>query len=219
MSVSEQITRLQGLRDRLRTKLSGMGLAESTADLEDCTVAVEGIADNGAVSKKLDTTTTSYAVPAGFHNGSGTVSIELEEKTVTANGDVTPTAGKVLSKVTVNVENAPTLQEKSVTPTKSEQSVTPDEGYDGLSQVTVGAIPANFADVTNVTVSPTDVLANKVFVDSTGAEKAGTMVNNGAVTATIDGLTVTSYTVPAGYHNGSGTVSLTDDIETALAAI
>lgn len=219
MSVSEQITRLQGLRDGLRTKLTSLGLTEAAADLEDCTTAVEGIADNGAVSKKLDTTTTSYTVPAGYHNGSGTVSIELEEKTVTANGDVTPTAGKVLSKVTVNVENAPTLQEKSVTPTKSEQSVTPDEGYDGLSQVTVGAIPANFADVTNVTVSPADVLANKVFVDSTGAEKAGTMVNNGAVTATIDGLTTTSYTVPAGYHSGTGTVSLTDDIETALAAI
>ena len=219
MSVSEQITRLQGLRDRLRTKLTSLGLTETAADLEDCTTAVEGIADNGAVSKKLDTTTTSYTVPAGYHNGSGTVSIELEEKTITANGDVTPTAGKVLSKVTVNVENAPTLQEKSVTPTKSEQSVTPDEGYDGLSQVTVGAIPANFADVTNVTVSPADVLANKVFVDSTGAEKAGTMVNNGAVAGTIDGLITTSYTVPAGYHNGSGTVKLTDDIETALAAI
>ena len=39
------------------------------------------------------------------------------------------------------------------------------------------------------------------------------------VCATIDGLTQTSYTVPAGYHSGSGTVRLTGDIETALAAI
>ena len=45
------------------------------------------------------------------------------------------------------------------------------------------------------------------------------MVNNGAVTATIDGLTTMSYTIPAGYHSGAGTVTLTDDIETALAAI
>ena len=34
----------------------------------------------------------------------------------------------------------------------------------------------------------------------------------------FDGLTVTSYTVPAGYTSG-GTVSLTDDIEQALAMI
>lgn len=219
MSVSEQITRLQELRDRLRSKLNGIGLAEPSADLEACTTAIEAIADNGAVSKKLDTSTTSYTVPQGYHNGSGTVSIELEEKTVTTNGDVIPTPGKVLSKITVNVDNAPILQTKSVTPTKSEQTVMPDEGYDGLSQVTVGAIPANYADVSKVTAAQADVLANKVFIDSTGAEKAGTMVNNGAVVGTIDGLITTSYTVPAGYHNGSGTVKLTDDIETALAAI
>ena len=47
----------------------------------------------------------------------------------------------------------------------------------------------------------------------------GSMTNVGAITATIDGLTTMSYTVGAGYHNGSGTVSLTSDIEDALAAI
>ena len=45
------------------------------------------------------------------------------------------------------------------------------------------------------------------------------MPNNGAISGTIDGLTTTSYTVPSGYHSGSGTVSLTSDIEDALAAI
>ena len=52
-----------------------------------------------------------------------------------------------------------------------------------------------------------------------GAEAAGTMPNNGAVQASIDGLTQTEYTVPAGYHTGTGKVSLTGDIEEALAAI
>lgn len=110
-------------------------------------------------------------------------------------------------------------QQKTVTPTKSVQNVTADDGYDGLSAVIVGAIPDAYQDVTGVTASAGDVLANKLYVDSTGALKAGTMPNNGAVAVTIDGLHVTSYTIPAGYHTGTGKVSLTDDVESALAAI
>lgn len=219
MSISEQIARLQQLKTRLRSKLMLLSLASEENTLEECVAAVEAIADNGAVSQKLDTTTGSYTIPAGYHNGSGTVSIDLEEKTVTANGVVTPTAGKVLSKITVNVQNAPTLQEKTAVPSKSLQEILPDEGYDGLSKVRVEAIPASYADITGVTASAGDVLTGKVFVDSTGAQKSGTMANNGAVAATIDGLNTTSYTIPAGYHSGSGTVTLTNDIENALAAI
>lgn len=219
MSISEQIARLQQLKERLRTKLTALKLASEENTLEECVAAVESIANNRAVSQKLDTTTASYTVPAGYHNGSGTVSVELEEKTVTANGVVTPTAGKVLSKITVNVENAPTLQEKTAVPSKEAQEIVADEGYDGLSKVSVQAIPANFADVTGVTVSAADVLSGKVFVDSTGAQKSGEMANNAAVSATINGLDTTSHVIPAGYHNGSGTVKLTDDIENALAAI
>ena len=82
---------------------------------------------------------------------------------------------------------------------------------------------AIYADTSDSTGTAADVLDGKIVYgyDSTGkkAKKlTGTMANNGAIAATIDGLTVTSYEVPAGYTSG-GTVSLTNDIETALAAI
>lgn len=220
MSISTQITRLQTIRNAIRDALIALGvITDSAADFEDCQTAIESIKNRGEIAVTLDTSTKSKTIDSGYYKG-GSVSIVTQEKTATANGDITPDAGKVLSKVTVNVSSeAPTLQEKSVTPTKSVQEITNDEGYDGLSKVTVGAIPAAYQDVTGVTAEAGDVLANKVFVDSTGATVPGTMQNNGTVEAKINGLTVTSYTVPGGYHSGEGTVSLTNDIETALAAL
>ena len=61
--------------------------------------------NRGAVTKTLDTSTTSYTIPSGYHNGSGKVSVSLEEKTATPTTSaqtITPSSGKVISKVTVN---------------------------------------------------------------------------------------------------------------------
>ena len=70
----------------------------------DGTVTTGTMPNNGAVNKTLDVTTISYAIPKGYHSGTGKVQIVLETKTVTPTKsvqDITPTAGKVLSKVTV----------------------------------------------------------------------------------------------------------------------
>ena len=101
-----------------------------------------------------------------------------------------------------------------MTPTKNQQSITPDSGYYGLSDVTVKAIPESYQNVSSVTATAADVLANKIFVDATGANVAGTMMNHGAVAKTLD-TTTTSYTVPAGYHSGSGKVSVTTETKSA----
>ena len=152
----------------------------------DGVVTPGGMVNNGAVDKTLDATTITYTIPKGFHSGSGKVKIVLETK--------------------------------SVTPTKSAQKVTPTAGK-VLSEVTVAAIPDKYQDVSGVTTTAPNVLDGTYFVDSDGELKEGTMPDKGAVNATIDGLTTTSYTIPAGKHNGSGKVSLTSDIENALAAI
>ena len=105
-----------------------------------------------------------------------------------------------------------------MTPTKSQQQITSDDGYYGLSDVTVGAIPENYQDVSSVTIKKAEALEGKIFVDAQGVSQVGTMKNNGDVSATIDGLTKTSVTIPAGYTTG-GTISLTSDIENALSDI
>lgn len=148
-------------------------------------VKVEGtMPNNGAAEKTLTTTETSYTIPEGYHNGEGTVIIVPETKTVQ--------------------------------PSRSEQNVTPTAGK-VLSKVTVGAIPANLIDTTDATAEASDILSGQTAYVN-GVKVTGSMVNNAAVNGTIDGLTTTSFSVPAGYTTG-GTVSLTNDIETALAAI
>ena len=140
--------------------------------------------NNGAVSKVLDTGTTTYTIAKGFHSGTGSVKITTEAKTVT--------------------------------PTKESQQVTPSTGK-VLSKVTVAAIPSNYIDTSEGDAAAPDILSGKIaFVG--GLKVTGTMPDNGSVAGTIDGLTTTSVTIPAGYTSG-GTVSLTDDIEQALAAI
>ena len=73
-------------------------------------------------------------------------------------------------------------------------------------------------DPSGVTAIAGDVLTGKVFINSSGIYVQGNMNNRGNVNAQIDGLSVPSYTIPEGYHAGSGTVSLTSDIEDFLAA-
>ena len=122
-------------------------------------------------------------------------------------------------KITGTMEAAtdPKLQEKTVTPATSAQSVTPDSGYDGLSKVTVAAIPDNYVDTSDADAVAANILDNKTAYVK-GSKVEGTMPNNGDTSGSINGITTTSLTIPAGYTSG-GTVTLTSEIEDALAAI
>ena len=190
MSTATEISRLQTARNTIRNKMVNLGLGTSTDLLDDLAEEIDGIVNRGAVSATVQEG-ESYTIAAGYHNGSGTV-------------------------VGVSGGGNYTLQAKSVTPTTSQLSVTADSGYYGLSGVTVAAIPEAYQDVSSVTATAGDVLANKTIVTSDGTVTAGTMTNNGAVSKTLDATTGNqSYTVPQGFHSGSGTVSITLETKSA----
>ena len=136
------------------------GTCTYDADTQDATVAVAEILEGktayargakltgtmpnkGAVSGTI-ATKAAYTIPMGFHDGSGTVSLDATESAKIV-------AGNIKSGVTIlGVEGTfagetVTAQTKSVTPTMSVQTVLPDEGYDYLSQVEVAAIPVNYS--------------------------------------------------------------------------
>lgn len=86
------------------TAAAGDVLLGKVIVLADGTVKAGTMPDNGAVNKTLDANTVQYVIAAGYHNGTGKVTITLETKTVTptkAQQVITPASGKVLSKVTV----------------------------------------------------------------------------------------------------------------------
>jgi hypothetical protein len=60
-------------------------------------------------------------------------------------------------------------------------------------------------DLDAVTAESPDVLVGKVIIDKDGEPLTGTMPNRGAVSQAL-GVNST-YTIPEGYHNGSGKVS------------
>lgn len=162
------------------TAVAGDVLANKIIVTADGSVTTGTMPNNGAVSQKLDTATTSYTVPAGYHSGTGTVSIATETK--------------------------------SATPSKEQQTVTPTEGS-VLSSVTVNAIPAEYADTSDATATAAQILTGQTaYVD--GEKVTGTMPNNSPAATVLDTETV-SYTIPAGYHDGTGSVSLSLETKSA----
>ena len=162
-------------------------LNPKTAYLSDGTKHTGSMADNGAVSQTLDTQTTSYTIPQGYHNGNGSVSVTTQTKSATPTGSaqtVSADGGKVLS--SVNVE-----------------AVTKNSGIgqtlynEGVANTKVG------------TASASDVLSGKTFTNESNVGATGSMTNRGAWTSSVTpSSSAQTVTIPQGYHNGNGYVSV-----------
>ena len=153
---------------------------------------------------------------------SGGSSVTTGPLSVTENGVYAAPRGTAYSPVTVDVPTpAPNLQSKTATPTETQQTVTPDSGYDGLSSITVDAIPPTYVGSgvaqrtsADLTVSGATVTvpaghyaqqASKAVASGTEGTPTATKgsVSNHAVTVTPSVTNSAGY-IAGGTHSGTG---------------
>lgn len=198
MAISDQISRIQEARDKIREKEKDMGIVNSTESPNLTLLAerLEGITVVDNLLHEIDGLDGEYVLEPGYYKG-GTISVKgsAGDYKLTSLGSITPsTSAQVFDPSTYSVY--------------------------GFSKFTVDKIPKKFGDITTLTTFTTsdELLSGKqVIVKTTGADNqpeavriTGTMTNNGNVTSTLS-RTQTFYTIPKGYHAGGGQVNVAGD--------
>ena len=250
------------------TKWTSTATASKESILSGDTAYVNGslitgtMANNNAIDATLTSQGESYTVPAGYHNGKGTVKVNIPSAGVTASSPtITPTmsgptlnddgtkysvtayakANTPVATVTAGYINAQSIVEYitvtgslSLDVSSIDRDATAPSGivpstltYDSTIKISKGyysddryfSVPKDnystgYSDgvvATKVgTATAASVLSPFTFTSSSGVGIKGTMANNATWDNTAKSLTVdnTSITVPQGYHNGKGTVSI-----------
>lgn len=100
-------------------------------------------------------------------------------------------------------------------------TVTPDKLAKGItahdkSGATITGTSTKDSDTTDDTAAVAEILKGKT-AHARGVQLVGTMPNNGAVTGTIS-TKAGSYTIPQGYHDGSGKVEISTTEQNKIVA-
>ena len=154
---------LKNVTFHLPSGATGTGTCEYDVDSSDCTATVAEVLatktfakggsvltgtmpNRGAVSGIISSKTTPYTIPQGYHDGSGTVTLDsaslaaLVAANVRENVEILGIVGTMSGSEDVHA------QAKTATPATTSQTILPDTGYNYLSQVTVNAIPYTETD-------------------------------------------------------------------------
>lgn len=162
------------------------------------------------------TTSTQKVIPtSGKYLTEVSISaIQTETKSVTSNGTYKPTSGKYFSSVTVNVPSQTfNTQTKTVTPTESTQTVSPDNGYNGLSSITINPISSTYIGSAVPTKEATTITpnSNSQTAISSGTYATGNIIVSAVPTETKSITANGTYTPSNGKYFSSVNVNVVGD--------
>ena len=101
--------------------------------------------NNGAVAGVISTVAGAYVVPAGFHNGLGSVSIDSTEQAKIIAENI-KNGITILGVTGTYGGETPAATAISITPYLTAKTILPPSGYDYISQVTMAAITITRSD-------------------------------------------------------------------------
>ena len=102
--------------------------------------------NNGGVTGTLSST-ASYVIPQGYHDGSGTVGLDSTSLTNLIASNIRDGVTILGIEGTMSGSEDVSAQSKNVTPTFTNQTIVPDSPtYNYLTQVNVAAISVVYAD-------------------------------------------------------------------------
>lgn len=103
--------------------------------------------NRGSVTGTITTVSGSYTIPNGYHDGSGTVSINATDQALLIPENIRENIEILGVTGTMSGSESVHAQSKTVTPGTTQQTITPDSPtYNYLSQVTVNAISYTESD-------------------------------------------------------------------------
>lgn len=163
---------------------------------------------NEKITNVADGVRTLSATTSGLTLDQMASNIEAANDEITSQSDL---IGQIITALEDKAAATPALQEKTVTPTTSTQTVSPDNNYDGLSKVTVNAMPTATQATPSITVNSSGLITASA-TQTAGYVAAGTKTGTQQLTVqaakTVTPSTSSQTAVASGrYTTGAVTVA------------